>query len=276
MTSNKWKLIVLTGQKSVCANIQTTNNRRLDVAQRSGLVSLALVLIPNIVLFSFRILSPGLHEALSNDDFEQTVAHSLALLIGLIMAYRYSMVYDHEFRRSKAISALSKTYKLEDRGLWEKGEVAIQKLEARAYSDFKGRKATASRRRMQGRIGELNRESPELDQKIEDHSGFTVAVDGIEQKNEIVQEPLQDKPNLISRFSIFFSSSIERNATRRNERRKKEELQKSESFSPFEEDANPIWAIPQGTQMKTRLCSSCSTYNEAESNYCSSCGSLIA
>ena len=114
------------------------------MAQRSGLVSLALVLTPNIVLFSFRILSPGLNEALSNDDFAQSVAYTLALLIGLIMAYRYSVVHDHEFRRSKAISALSKTYKLEDRGLWEKGEVAIQKLEARAYSDFKGRKATTS------------------------------------------------------------------------------------------------------------------------------------
>ena len=76
--------------------------------------------------------------------------------------------------------------------------------------------------------------------------------------------------------SKLFSSSIERTATRRNERRKKEEFQKSESFPPFEEDANSRWAIPQGTQMKTRLCTSCSTYNAAESNYCSSCGSLIA
>ena len=56
---------MLTGQQSVCAKIQTTNNRRLDVAQRSGLVSFALVLIPNIVLVSFRKLSPDLNEALS-------------------------------------------------------------------------------------------------------------------------------------------------------------------------------------------------------------------
>ena len=125
-------------------------------------------------------------------------------------------------------------------------------------------------------IGEINRESPELEQKIGGHSGFTVAVDGIEQKNEIAQEPPQDNPNLISRFSKLLSSSIERTATRRDDRRKKEELQKSESFSPLVEDANSRWTIPQGTQMKTRLCSSCSTYNEAESNYCSSCGSLIA
>jgi len=276
MTSNKWKLIVLTGQQSVREKIQTTNNRRLDVAQRSGLVSLALVLIPNIVLFSFRTLSPALNEALSNDDSEQIVVHSLALLVGLLMAYRYSVVHDHEFRRSKAINALSKTYKLEDKGLWEKGEAAIQKLEARAHSDFKGRKAITSRRRMQGKIGEINRESPELEQKIGNHSEFTVSVDGVEQKMEANEEPPQDKPTIISRVSDFISSSVVKTASRREERRKKVALQKSESISPLVVDANSRWTIPQGTQMKTRLCGSCSTYNEAESNYCSSCGSLIA
>ncbi len=276
MTSNIWELIVLTGRQSVRANIQTTNNRRKDMAQRSGLVSFALVLIPNIVLFSFRILSPELNEALSNDDLGQIVAHMLALFIGLIMAYRNSVVHDHEFHRSKAISALSKTYKLEDRGLWEKGEVAIQKLEARAHSDFKGRKATTSRRRMQGRIGEINRESPEIEQKVNENSDYTVAVDGIEQKKRTIEEKPKEKSTLSSRFSNFISSSIERAANRRNERRKKLELQKSESFLPFEEDANSTWAIPSGTQMKTRFCDNCSTYNGAESNYCSSCGSLIA
>ncbi len=201
MSPNKWELLVLTEPQSYCANIQTTSNRRKDMAQPSGLVSFALVLTPNIVLFSFRILSPELNEALSNDDSGQIASHTLALLIGLILAYRNSVVHDHEFHRSKAISALSKTYKLEDRGLWEKGEVAIQKLEARAYSDFKGRKAKSSRRRMQGNIGELNRESAELEQMVGEHSEYTVAVDGIEQKKETIEEQLEEKPNLISRFS---------------------------------------------------------------------------
>ena len=87
------------------------------MAQRSGLISLALLLIPNIVLFSFRTLSPDFGEALSNDDSAQILAHLMALIIGVIMTYRYSVVHDHEFRRTKAISDLSKTYKLEDRGL---------------------------------------------------------------------------------------------------------------------------------------------------------------
>ena len=276
MSPNKWELLVLTEPQSYCANIQTTSNRRKDMAQPSGLVSFALVLTPNIVLFSFRILSPELNEALSNDDSGQIASHTLALLIGLILAYRNSVVHDHEFHRSKAISALSKTYKLEDRGLWEKGEVAIQKLEARAYSDFKGRKAKSSRRRMQGNIGELNRESAELEQMVGEHSEYTVAVDGIEQKKETIEEQLEEKPNLISRFSRFISSSVERSANRRIDRRKKLVLQKSESFTTFEEDPNSAWIIPRGTQMKTSFCDSCSTYNEAESNYCSSCGSLIA
>ena len=28
----------------------------------------------------------------------------------------------------------------EDKGLWEKGDLAIERLEARAYADFKGRR----------------------------------------------------------------------------------------------------------------------------------------
>ena len=246
------------------------------MAQRSELVSLALVMIPNIVLFSFRTLSPDLNDALSNDDLGQTVAHSLALFIGLIMAYRYSVVHDHEYRRSKAINSLSKTYKLEDRGLWEKGDLAIQKLEARAHSDFKGRKAIVSRRRMQGKIGEMNRESFELEQEMGADSGFTVTVDGVEQEKEIIEESEQEKIGIIYRISNFFSNSIEKAAIKRNERRKKEETRKIEAFSAFEEVADSTWSIPQGTLRKTRLCASCSTYNEAESDYCSSCGSLIA
>ena len=249
--------------ESICTKIQTHNNRRIIVAQRSGLISLALLLIPNIILFSFRNLSPDLGEALSNDDSAQILAHLIALIIGVIIAYRYSVVHDHEFRRTKAISALSKTYKLEDRGLWDKGEVAIQKLEARAHSDFKGRKAITSRRRMHGKIGDINRES-------------TVSVDGIDQKKETIEELPEDKPNLISRVSKLISSSVEKTASRREERRKKALLKKSESSYPLVDDENSRWAIPQGTQMKTILCDSCSTYNDAESNYCSACGSLIA
>ena len=57
--------------------------------------------------------------------------------------------------------------------------MAIQRLEARAHSDFKGRKASRSRMRMQGSIGQLNRELEELEHN-EDESDYSVSVDGIE------------------------------------------------------------------------------------------------
>ena len=164
---------------------------------------------------------------------------------------------------------------MEDRGLWEKGEVAIQRLEARAFSEFKGRKATASRRRMQGMIGEINRESQEIEQKMSDDSDYPVSVDGIEQKKK-AEEKQHEKTNPTSRFSNFISSSIEKSANRREERRKKLALQKSKPSLPFEDDNNSTWAVPVGTQRKVIFCEICSTYNDAESNYCSSCGSHIA
>jgi hypothetical protein len=246
------------------------------MAPRSGLVSFALVLIPTSALITFQILSPELDEALSNDYYGKIAAYSVAIVAGLIMSIRYSVVHDHEYRRSKAIGALSKTYKLEDRGLWDKGEVAIQKLEARAYSDFKGRKAFTSRQRMQGKIGQINRESVESNHNPKEHQQFPISVDGIEQKLESTEEQTQPKQNIIDRVSLFLSDSIERTATRRAERRKREESQKDPIYTSFEQDDDSRWSIPKGTQKKAIYCNHCSIYNEADTNYCSSCGSLIS
>ena len=85
------------------------------MVQRSGLVSLALIMIPNIIVIAFRTLSPELDEALANDDLGRIMTHLFATAIGIILAFRYSRVRDHEFRRSKAIDALSRTYKMEDK-----------------------------------------------------------------------------------------------------------------------------------------------------------------
>ena len=253
------------------------------MVQRSGLVSVALILIPNIIVIAFRILSPELNEALSNDDLGQIAIHTCATIIGILLAYRYSRVHDHEFRRSKAIDALSKTYKMEDKGLWEKGEVAIQKLEARAYSDFKGRKASSSRKRMQGSIGQINRESIESEHKKKSDSEYSISVDGIEMNKESREEPPLSERNFLEKITDFLSSLIDKSANRRAEKMKQAELKeitsmahkgidKSQSFSI---DGDSQWVIPEGTQKKTRFCDSCSTYNDANTNYCTSCGSFM-
>ena len=251
------------------------------MVQRSGLVSLALIMIPNIIVIAFRILSPGLDEALSNDDMGQIVTHMFASIIGIILAFRYSRVHDHEYRRSKAIDALSKTYKMEDKGLWEKGEVAIQRLEARAHSDFRGRKASFSRKRMQGSIGQINRELGEAEHE-EENSEYSVSVNGIEIVKERKDEQKLPDRKFSEKMVHFFSSLVEKSANKRSEK-KNQEIKKKQSIGKeivediqsFRTAEDSRWAIPEGTQKKARLCNSCSTYNDAVSDYCTSCGSFM-
>ena len=251
------------------------------MVQRSGLVSFALIMIPNIIVIAFRTLSPELDEALTNDDLGQVLTHLSATAIGIILAFRYSRVQDHEFRRSKAIDALSRTYKMEDKGLWEKGEVAIQRLEARAHSDFKGRKASRSRMRMQGSIGQINRELGELEHN-EDDSEYSVSVDGIEIIKETKEEHKLPEKKVSQIVANFFSSLVDKSANKRAEKNK-QEVKKNQSimkeriddFQSFSATRGSQWVIPDGTQKKTRFCESCSTYNYAVSDYCTTCGSFM-
>ena len=251
------------------------------MVQRSGLVSLALIMIPNIIVIAFRTLSPELDEALANDDLGEILIHLSATAIGIILAFRYSRVRDHEFRRSKAIDDLSRTYKMEDKGLWEKGEVAIQRLEARAHSDFKGRKASRSRMRMQGSIGQLNRELEELEHN-EDESDYSVSVDGIEIIKETKEEVKLPEKRISQLVANFFSSLVDKSANKRAKKHK-QEVKKKQSITkeriddsrPFSSAGGSQWVIPDGTQKKTRFCNSCSTYNDAISDYCASCGSFM-
>ena len=52
------------------------------MVQRSGLVSLALIMIPNIIVIAFRTLSPELDEALANDDLGEILIHLSATAMG--------------------------------------------------------------------------------------------------------------------------------------------------------------------------------------------------
>ncbi len=247
--------------------------------KRSETVSAALVSLPTIILISFRIFSPELNEALSNDIISEIFIHSIAIIFGLFIMWRYRFIDDHEYRRSKAIEDLSRTYKLEDKGLWDKGEAAIQKLEARAYADFRGRKGIVARQRMQSNIGDLNRESREVEQH-DSQSKYSIRIDGVEQNIGPIDSNQEKTKGFVTRVSEFIANSIESSASRRIQRKKEKDLsaQTKDDYSYPELDVGSQWVIPEETQSrrKARFCSQCSTYNEADSNYCSSCGSLIS
>jgi len=248
------------------------------MAARSSYVSLALLVLPTLLLVSFRLLSPEFSEALSNDIIIESLAHALALGVGLFAILRYRLVEDHEYHRARAIVRLSRTYRQEDRGLWEKGESAIERLEARAYSDFKGRGAAVARQRMQSSIGEIHRESIEVEQTEEEQSSFSIIVDGVEQSAEQSEDVSENKGSLISRWSNKLSDAIERTASRRTERSKKE---KEEEIEVGNGKAPPSigsqWMVPEepASSKPTRICSDCGIYNYPSADYCTSCGSYI-
>ena len=70
------------------------------MSERSDAITVALIALPNMFMFSFRIASSELNEALSNNIFSELMAHSLAILVGILMAWRYRFIDDHEYRLS--------------------------------------------------------------------------------------------------------------------------------------------------------------------------------
>ena len=256
--------------------IQTDTVGRISMSDRSGLVSIALVFVPNLIIFTFRILSPDLNEAMANDNFIQVSIHLIGLLIGLFAMFKYMSVYDHEYRRSKAIKGLSRTYRMEDKGLWEKGEIAIQKLEATAYSDSKGKKGKILRRRMQGKIGEINREEGELtEDTIIENNDYPIQVDGHQKEQSSKLFETKETIPMLTKIYKFFSDSIEKSASRRIE------LQKNKQQSSIRSTSNETysdskWSVADSRSLHAKLCNHCSTYNEADSNYCNSCGAYIS
>ena len=246
------------------------------MAERSEAITAALIVLPNMFIISFRIASSELNEALSNDLFSELMTHSLAFLIGILMAWRYRFIDDHEYRRTKAIKGLSKTYKLEDKGLWDKGDSAIQKLEARAYADYKGRRGKSAIQKMQSSIGAINREEIEMEDSPDTQS-YQINIEGMEDESD--QSEQTEKGTLFSGIAGFFESAVERSASRRlNRQIKYENSKKKDEYKYSEIDNNSDWAIPKeaNTRQKAKLCLQCSTYNDTDTSYCYSCGSYIS
>lgn len=245
------------------------------MAERSEAITAALIVLPNMFVFSFRIASSELNEALSNDLFTEIMAHSLAILIGIIMAWRYRFIDDHEHRRSKAIKSLSKTYRQEDKGLWEKGDSAIERLEARAYADFKGRRGKTAIQKMQSNIGAINREEIEVED-FPDSQPYKINIEGMEDEPDPSVET--EQRNIFSKINEFMKKAVERSASRRlNRQIKNENSKKKDEYDYPELDNDSDWAIPKEAinRKKAKLCLQCSTYNDADTSYCYSCGSYI-
>ena len=145
--------------------------------------------------------------------YKRQSLHIFAVLVGLFMLTRYSRIEDHEYHRSNAIRRLSKTYKNEDRGLWdEKSDKALEKLESKANSPTKRANKNLTRR-MSGSIGSLNTEMSETE--VED--GYQAEVRVLGMQTIVDEEAIDATKQKQSKASIskLLSSSLDRSAERR-------------------------------------------------------------
>ena len=252
------------------------------MTNRSPAISLALLIAPTMCIVAVRFGIPALNEVISNDFILEASLHIFAVLVGLFMLTRYSRIEDHEYPRSNAIRRLSKTYKNEDRGLWdEKSDKALEKLESKANSPIKRVNKNLTRR-MSGSIGSLNTEMSETE--VED--GYQAEVRVLGMQTIVDEEAIDVTKQKQSKASIskLLSSSLDRSAERRlqkiknrQEKAKIKAKKKSIKKNSKAKVGNSPWdgSVTTSTVKSVISCSQCGVLNNRESQYCTSCGNLL-
>ncbi len=252
------------------------------MTNRSPAISLALLIAPTMCIVAVRFGIPALNEVISNDFILEASLHIFAVLVGLFMLTRYSRIEDHEYHRSNAIRRLSKTYKNEDRGLWdEKSDKALEKLESKANSPIKRANKNLTRR-MSGSIGSLNTEMSETE--VED--GYQAEVRVLGMQTIVDEEAIDVTKQKQSKASIskLLSSSLDRSAERRlqkiknrQEKAKIKAKKKSIKKNSKAKAGNSPWdgSVTTSTVKSVISCSQCGVLNNRESQYCTSCGNLL-
>ena len=276
------------------------------MAQRSPLISAGLLLAPTICVVALRFGLPNIEELLKQDLIAQAIIHTIAVILGIIMYLKYRVVEDHEYHRSSAIKGLSSMYRLEDKGLWSRGDSALEKLEAQARSEPRGRSGLRFQKRMSGRISDLNKEGSELELDSEDsRMDVDVQVEGVSYNSDTnaIQSEEDNKP------AGALGASAEASAQRRlakelarrekqvakDEKRaikqakkeakaaakaekaaaKKSKSSSSETNWDAMEDSQWQPAVPSSIAQSVISCQECGAVNNSGTAYCSSCGAFL-
>ena len=222
------------------------------MAGRSFPIMLGLLLTPTIILLVLRMSLPVVDSILVSDRNVLIGIHAFAALIGIILAGRGTKNKDHEFLRSGAIDRLSRTYELEDGGLWSRADEALARLERRNSK----KKAI----QMSGGVASINAESRELD--LGDEEPGDIRVSGVEVSKDTggKQNSLEsEKKPVTQRKSRGISAWLDRRAER-VARKRLEKIRSKQS---------------ENSMATTATCKTCGATSPYGSSYCTTCGSLL-
>lgn len=195
------------------------------MTERSPLIGIALLFAPTLCVGALRFGLPNIETLLKEDLIAQAIIHGLAILLGIVMFLRYRVVEDHEYHRSSAIKNLSSMYRLEDKGLWNRGDDAIDRLEAQAHNQPKGRAGLRFQQRMTGKVSDLNKEQSELYLERDDsRMEIDVQVEGMA---TIVDSEVADEANpgkLTGTLGASAEASAQRRLNKEIARREKDSI----------------------------------------------------
>jgi|TARA_B110000467_G_C18322026_1_gene486056 hypothetical protein len=254
------------------------------MVERSGTVAGALFFMPSLCVFALRYGLPVVNEVISNNLILELGIHSLAILIGIVMYLRYRVVEDHEYHRSAVIRRLGKSYSQEDKGLWDKSESAILKLEEKSKSKLKGRKAVIAQAKMSGSIGSLNVESSEIE--VDEDIDIEIRTHH-RSVNTIIDEKVLENSDGKSTKS-FLSRRLEKSASKRLEKKRvkaerKDMKRKSKASDvsqskKYSDNTDNHWDMPSSPNLTKSVvsCKECGTLNNSANPYCTSCGTYIS
>jgi|TARA_B100001142_G_scaffold70401_1_gene70758 hypothetical protein len=194
------------------------------MAQRSPLISAGLLLAPTICVVALRFGLPNIEELLKQDLIAQAIIHTIAVILGIIMYLKYRVVEDHEYHRSSAIKGLSSMYRLEEKGLWSRGDSALEKLEAQARSEPKGRAGLRFQKRMSGRVSDLNKEGSELELDSQDsRMDVDVQVEGVSYNSDTKATQSEDENKPAGALGASAEASAQRRLAKELARREKQD-----------------------------------------------------
>lgn len=197
------------------------------------------------------------------------------------MFSRYRVIEDHEYHRSATIKRLRKSYSQEDKGLWDKSEIAIKKLEEQSSQQVKGRKGALIQAKMSGNIGSLNAESFEKEVDTDDEIEVVTHHRNI---GTIIDEVIIEKNNTETSKS-FLSKRLEKSALKRLEKKRlkvaKKEIKKSNNkpkVKGYNQNDENQWDLSSKTQLTPTVtsCKECGTLNNSTNPYCTSCGTYLS
>jgi len=250
------------------------------MTERSSTISGALLLTPTLCIVALRYGLPAINEVISNDIIIEGSIHIFAIIIGIIMFSRYRVIEDHEYHRSAAIKRLRKSYTQEDKGLWEKSDDAIKKLEDQASEQVKGRKGALIQAKMSGTIGSLNAES--LEKEVDEDKEIEVVTHHRNIGTIIDEEIINNK---IESSKSFFSKRLERSALKRlekkrlkAEKREMKQIKNKNKVKGYTQNDDNQWDVSSKTKTTPKVisCKECGTLNNSQNPYCTSCGTYLS